>query len=363
MSKLERLISELCPDGVEYVELGEVAEVLRGKRLTKNQLLSNEQYPVFHGGLEPLGYYTHHNRKADTVMVINVGASAGTVGYSSVDFWSSDGCFCIGHSDLFISRFIYYALLCQEDLLRSKVRFAGIPTLDRTVVESIKIPLPPLPVQQEIVRILDTFLELNKELNAELAARRKQYKYYRDLLLEFNEDVGWARIADIAEIGTGSSNRVNAVDNGEYPFYVRSETILRSNRYLFDEEAIIIPGEGGIGEVFHYVNGKYDLHQRAYRIHFKGKKVLTKFAYYYFEANFKKFIMMKAVIATVTSIRKPMIEDFKIPIPPLSVQQDTVRILDTFTELAKELSNEIEARQKQYEYYLNKLLDFKEVVS
>ena len=73
--------------------------------------------------------------------------------------------------------------------------------------------------------------------------------------------------------------------------------------------------------------------------------------------------MMKAVIATVTSIRKPMIEDFKIPIPPLSVQQDTVRILDTFTELAKELSNEIEARQKQYEYYLNKLLDFKEVVS
>ena len=82
MSRLEQLIAELCPGGVEYVKLGEVTEILRGKRLTKSQLSNIEQYPVFHGGLEPLGYYTHHNRKADTVMVINVGASAGTVGYS-----------------------------------------------------------------------------------------------------------------------------------------------------------------------------------------------------------------------------------------------------------------------------------------
>ena len=177
------------------------------------------------------------------------------------------------------------------------------------------------------------------------------------------EGVEFIPIKYLAEVGIGSSDRVNAVDDGKYPFYVRSKIILRSNRYLFDEEAIIIPGEGGIGEIFHYVNGKYDLHQRAYRIHFVDKRVLTKFAYYYFKAYFKKFIMKRAVSATVTSIRKPMIDNFLIPLPPLFIQQKIVQILDTFTELNKELYAELAARKKQYEYYLNKLLDFKEVTS
>ena len=164
ISKIAKLIAELCPEGVEFRALGEAVDILRGKRLTKNLLSDNEKYPVYHGGLEPLGHYGQSNRIANTVMVINVGASAGTVGYSSVDFWSSDGCFCIGHSDLLISRFIYYALLCHENILRSKVRFAGIPTLDATAVERIEIPIPPLAIQREIVKILDTFTELEAEL-------------------------------------------------------------------------------------------------------------------------------------------------------------------------------------------------------
>ena len=82
MSKLTELLDELCPDGVEYLPLGEVAEVLRGRRLTKKSLTDDGPYPVFHGGLDPIGYFESCNRPAHTVMVINVGASAGTVGYS-----------------------------------------------------------------------------------------------------------------------------------------------------------------------------------------------------------------------------------------------------------------------------------------
>ena len=186
MNKIEKLIEELCPQGVEFKALGEVFQILRGKRLTKKQLSDDEKYPVYHGGLEPLGHYGRSNRIANTVMVINVGASAGTVGFSSVDFWSSDGCFCIGHSDLVISRYIYYVLLCHENTLRSKVRVAGIPTLDANAVKCIQIPIPPLAIQKEIVKILDNFTRLEAELEAELEARKKQYEYYRNQLLTFN---------------------------------------------------------------------------------------------------------------------------------------------------------------------------------
>ena len=106
MSKIEELIQQYCPDGVEYKKIGSFTRVLRGKRLTKSQLSNSYSYPVYHGGLEPLGFYSHKNRDSDTVMIINVGASAGTVGYSDKEFWSSDGCYCIEHSDLILNKFL-----------------------------------------------------------------------------------------------------------------------------------------------------------------------------------------------------------------------------------------------------------------
>ena len=149
---------------VEWKMLGEVSKVLRGKRLTKSQLISNGKYPVYHGGLEPLGYYDKSNRLANTAMIINVGASAGTVGYSNVDFWSSDGCFCIEHTNILNSKYIYYFLSNQQYFFRSKVRIAGIPTLDSAIIENFQIPIPPLAVQEKIVQILDNFTELTTEL-------------------------------------------------------------------------------------------------------------------------------------------------------------------------------------------------------
>lgn len=175
------------------------------------------------------------------------------------------------------------------------------------------------------------------------------------------DGVEYKSIREIAEVGTGNSNGNESVDNGLFPFFVRSQTIKFKDDYEYDEEAIIIPGEGGIGEIFHYINGKYALHQRVYRIHFIVEDVNTKFAYYYMQAYFKPFILKKAVSATVTSIRKPMIEDFPLPVPPLPVQREIVRILDNFTELSAELTTELTARKKQYEFYRDKLLTFGDV--
>jgi type I restriction enzyme S subunit len=178
--------------------------------------------------------------------------------------------------------------------------------------------------------------------------------------------VAFRHVGTIAEVGTGGSDRKHASADGEYPLYVRSREVMRIADFEFDETAIIIPGEGGIGEIFHYVSGKYGLHQRAYRIHFTTEDVVPKFAYHYFAARFKKYILAKAVNATVTSIRKPMITTFPIPVPPLDVQRELVRILDVFTDLeanlAAELQAELQCRRRQHRHYRNTLFTFPQSV-
>ena len=188
----------------------------------------------------------------------------------------------------------------------------------------------------------------------------KNNRTFLEKLLD-GAEVEWKPLMDLAEIGTGNSNRQDEEENGKYPFYVRSKNILRSNSFQFDETAIIIPGEGGIGDIFHYVEGKYALHQRAYRIHITSDEVNTKFLYYIMHNSFKKYILSKSVGATAISIRKPMIEKFEIPIPPLPVQTEIVKILDALTALASELTNELILRRKQYEYYREKLLSEKKL--
>ena len=190
MSRLDEMVGEMCPDGVEYVRLGDMSQVKRGRRLTRSQLTTEGEYPVFHGGLQPIGFYHEYNREADTVMVLNVG-DAGTVRYSDRRFWSSDGCFCIEKNPRVLDRFLYHYLKKHEYYLKSKVRVAAIPTLDKGVLERFMIPVPPLEVQCEVVRVLDKFeadsLELIALLEREIAARKKQYAYYRDKLLTFNQ--------------------------------------------------------------------------------------------------------------------------------------------------------------------------------
>ncbi|MCI4892184.1 restriction endonuclease subunit S [Vibrio parahaemolyticus] len=180
-------------------------------------------------------------------------------------------------------------------------------------------------------------------------------------------DVEWLPLGNLAEIGTGKSNRQDETEDGEYPFYVRSKNILRSSTFQFDEKAIVVPGEGGIGDIFHFVEGKYALHQRAYRIKATSDVLDTKFLYHFMSSKFKQYILMKSVGATSISIRKPMLEGFQIPIPcpdnpekSLAIQAEIVRILDAFTAMTAELTAELNLRKKQYNYYRDQLLSFEE---
>ena len=179
--------------------------------------------------------------------------------------------------------------------------------------------------------------------------------------------VEYIPIINLAEIGTGSHNTNEELDDGKYPFFVRSQTPRRLNTYDFDEKAIITAGDGvGVGKVFHYIEGKYALHQRAYRIHVTSDKLEPKYLLHYMKASFLSYMEMNAVNSSVTSVRKPMLEKYCIPVPPLEIQYEIIRILDSFaaisSELNAELGKELTARKKQYNYYRDTLLSFDNTV-
>lgn len=385
MSRLQELLDQYCPDGVEKKRIADIASYEQpGKYLVSSTDYRDEfDTPVLTAGQTFVLGYTDEKTgiypasKDDPVIIFDDFTGA----FKWVDFpfkaKSSAMKMIKARGNIVLLRYLYHMMGFLNYTSDEHKR------LWISMYSEFEVPVPPIEVQREVVRILDSFTELTTELATELTteldARRKQYEYYRDTLLDFDnadpnswlgkmmakycpDGVHYEAVGDLAVIGTGSSDRKNAVDDGVYPFYVRSKEVLRSNRYLFDETAIVIPGEGGVGDIFHFVEGKYDLHQRAYRISFKDKAIEPKYAYYCFCSLFKRYIMRKSVDATVTSIRKPMIEDFPIPVPPLELQREIVKVLDRFSSLCSDVSEglpaEIAARQKQYEYYRDRLLSF-----
>lgn len=380
MTHIEQMIQDMCPHGVEWKTLGEVCEILDAKRkpVTKSQRASGE-YPYY--GANGIQDYVNDYIFDGTFLLIGEDGSVINKDKSPVINWAKGKIWVNNHAhilsekkDIVLLRFLYYYL---QTIDVSDLVWGTPPKLNQQNLRSIEIPLPPLEIQKKIVECLDKFsalaAELQAELQAELHLRRKQYEYYRTQLLTPHSDGNsanktddaqweWKTLGEIAEIDTGNKNRQDAIEDGQYPFYVRSKEIFRINSYSYDEEAIIIPGEGGIGDIFHYVNEKYDLHQRAYRVHFTISDINTKYAYYYLQVFFKDYITNKAVAATVTSIRKPMLQGFPIAFPSLEEQERIVSILDKFEALTTSLSDGIPAeqaaQQKRYEYYRDLLLTF-----
>ncbi len=130
------------------------------------------------------------------------------------------------------------------------------------------------------------------------------------------------KLGNLTQIKTGSSDLQDSVEDGQYPFFVRSENIERSNRYIFDGEAILIPGEGRLGDIYHYINGKFDFHQRVYKISgFEDSNTDGKYILYYMQKNFKQHAMRFTVKATVDSLRLPMLTDFDVVVPKIEEQR------------------------------------------
>lgn len=389
MSKLNDLINKLCPDGVEFVKLGETCEVLRGKRLTKKQLSETEKYPVFHGGIQPIGFYSKKNRNANTVMIINVGASAGTIGYSEKDFWSSDGCYCLSHTESVLPRYIYYVLSKDQHYFQSKVRHGGIPTLDALVVRNYRIPLPPLPIQTEIVRILDKLTqleaELEVELEAELDCRKRQYEFYRDQLLSFDKitppernNVVWKKLSEVGTLVRGNGlqkkdftpNGVGCIHYGQIYTHYRtfatetitccSEELAKKLRTAEYGDVVIATTSENVEDVCKAVAwlGKESIAISGDAYIYKHNQNPKYIAYIFQTGNFFDYKKRKANGTKVIRLSGDAIGKYEVPLPPIEEQNRIVAILDRFESLTTSLQHglpaEIAARRQQYEYYRDK---------
>ena len=365
MSKIKELINQLCPYGVKFIRLGDYIKVLRGRRLTTRDVIEDGEFPVYHGGIIPIGMYDKSNRKANTTMIINVGASAGSVAYSNVDFWSSDGCFCLEQTDMYDNRFLYHLIMTFENQLKSKVRRAGIPTLDNKVIENLTIPVPPIEVQREIAHILDDFMLLSTELSEELKARQQQYDYYKNTLLSKVQGKEY-KLGDVTNFKTGSKPK-EILDAEEYE-YINAGTTNSgySSEFNMDGDKVTTPsrGAGGIGFVG-YQKKDFWLGPLCYAIWSKDEKILIN-KYLYYELSSKKDeILKRKNTGGVPSLNGCDLKTIPINIPTIDEQIRIVNILDKFEKICEDynegLPDEIDARNKQYEFYRNVLLTFKEL--
>ncbi|MGL2623172.1 restriction endonuclease subunit S [Helicobacter pylori] len=187
--RLKTLLQTLAPKGVEFRKLGEVCEIIRGKRVTKKEILDKGKYPVVSGGIVFMGYLNEYNREENTITIAQYG-TAGFVNWQNQKFWANDVCFSVIPKETLINRYLYYVLTNMQNYLYSISNRSAIPySISSNNIMQITIPIPPLEIQQEIVKILDQFSLLTTDLlagiPAEIKARKKQYEYYREKLLTF----------------------------------------------------------------------------------------------------------------------------------------------------------------------------------
>ncbi|OKB16653.1 restriction endonuclease subunit S [Helicobacter pylori] len=187
--RLKSLLQTLAPKGVEFRKLGEVCEIIRGKRVTKKEILDKGKYPVVSGGIGFMGYLNEYNREENTITIAQYG-TAGFVNWQNQKFWANDVCFSVIPKENLINRYLYYVLTNMQNYLYSISNRSAIPySISSSNIMQITIPIPPLEIQQEIVKILDQFSALTTDLlagiPAEIEARKKQYEYYREKLLSF----------------------------------------------------------------------------------------------------------------------------------------------------------------------------------
>jgi len=395
MNKIEQMLQELCPNGVEYLSLGKYIEIYTGVQFNKRDMSDVGTYPVLNGGINPSGFTERYNEEKDTITISQGGASAGYVNWMDCKFWAGAHCFVVRPNNKRLNnRYLYFLLKNSEQILMQSKHGAGIPGLNRDKVKNLIVPVPPLLVQEEIVRILDHFTELTASLQAELQARQEQYEYYRNKLLTFakigggTQSVTWMKMSEIGDFYGGLSGKSKSdFENGnsKYVTYMNVYKNLSLNIHTNDMVKIAkgekqntiqqgdvlftgsseTPDECGMSSVVtEEISEPIYLNSFCFGFRPYDKSL-------FFPDFLKHLLRSKAMRAEITktangvtrfNVSKKIMGKILLPIPPYKEQKRLATILDKFETLVNDLSQglpaEIVAVQEQYEYYRNKLLTF-----
>lgn len=390
MSKLEELIQQYCPDGVEYVPLSSIADLSRGKVISKDYIKDNGgDYPVYSSQSENegiLGRINSYMYDGKYLTWTTDGAYAGTIFRRLGKFNITNVCGLVKVNTPNVSMdFLYYWLYVEAP--KYVYRGMGNPKLMSNVMGAISVPVPPLPVQEEIVRILDNFTELQAELQAELQKRLQQYEYYKWNIFEglscptkhitdvalVKARVGWQRLTTAEYQETGDYYLITGTDfkNGKIDF--NSCVFVSKERYEMDPNIIVCKGDilitkdGTLGKVAFMAeepNKPTTLNSGVFRIHTTDLQVSSRYLFHYFTSKyFTDFVNSVKTGSTIPHLTQQGLVSLNIPIPSLEEQNRVVSILDRFDSLTNDLTAglpaEIEKRRQQYEYYRDKLLTFK----
>ncbi len=327
----------------------------------------------------PMGYYSEYNRKANTTVVVNTG-NAGCVFFYDKKFWSSDACFSLYPNEKIMDKFLYLYVYGCERILKGKIRAGAMPTIDAKAVEDLIIPLPSLSEQERIVGILDTFTSSIENLKAQISLRRKQYEHYRDKLLDLEgkpeKDIHcWGEFCEMIK-GNGVQ-KVDFVDEGygcihygqiythygSFTYEVNkfvSKEVFEKAKKASKGDIIMTDTSENVEDICKSVAylGEKDIAVSNHALIIKHKQNAKFLSFSTLTNSF--FVQKKKVVfgVKVSGINPKHLAQIKIYLPSLEEQSRIVSILDGFEASIKNLEAQLEAREKQYEYYRNKLLTF-----
>ena len=368
---MTNILELLKHEKVAWKKLGEVCEFKRGNTITKKNAVEGN-IPVIAGGQRPAYYHNVSNREGITITVAGSGAYAGYISYWNQPIFLSDA-FSIETNSKLDKRYLYHWLLDNQYKIYELKKGSGVPHVYSNDLANFEIPIPSMEIQKKIVDILDKFTNYVTELQSELQSRIKQYEYYRDMLLseehlnkitkEMEEDrrVRIEKLNDICELKRGKRLiKSELQEEGEFPVYQNSLIPLgyyhESN---FDSDKTFIISAGSAGEII-YSDREFWAADDVYVLMTK-ENISSKFLYYSLLSK-QHVIKSKVRKASVPRLSKEDVEKLLIPIPSLSLQNKIVKILDKFQVMLADtkglLPEEIAQRQKQYEYYREKLLTF-----
>jgi type I restriction enzyme S subunit len=233
----------------------------------------------------------------------------------------------------------YLQLGSLQNYFKNEVTGSTIKNLSLKSIRETKILVPEkLEEQRRIVEILESWDDMISALEDKCEKLATYKKALMQKLLTPQPHWEEKKLGDITHVKTGNKDMCNKVEDGEYPFFVRSDKVERIDSYAYDGEAILVPGEGRIGEIFHYINGKFDYHQRVYKIS-DFVDCSGKFIYYYLNKYFMREAMKHNVKAAVNSLRLPVFTEMKMYLPPLLEQEEianTLSQVDEYIDLTKQ---------------------------